>query len=443
MEIKVAKFGGSSVADAIQLAKVKHIVEADPSRRYVVVSAPGKRFAEDNKITDLLYLCKAHIEHNISHDQVFQVICDRFRSMELNLGVKVDMERHFDEINETLMKGASPDYIASRGEFLSAVLTAAYLEYDFLDTMGLIQFDKRGRLMEEETNQALAEALSRHERAVLPGFYGSDPAGEVKTFSRGGSDVTGALVARAAGAAVYENWTDVPGFLMADPRVVENPDPIQVVSYQELRELSYMGASVLHEDAIYPARAADIPINIRNTNDPDCEGTTILSQPQQDENRIIAGIAGSKDFIVIAIYKDMMSTEVGFVRKILSILEEYNINFEHLPSGIDTISVVINKKKLNGHLEDVLEEFQRRLLPDKMEVFDDMALIATVGSGMAKRKGVSATLFMALYQAGVNIRMIDQGSSEMNIVIGVANDDFVKAIQSIYNAFVSKEKESR
>lgn len=429
------------MADAIQLAKVKHIVEADPDRRYVVVSAPGKRFSEDNKITDLLYLCKAHIEHNISHDQVFQVICDRFRSMEMNLGVKVDMERHFDEINETLMRGASPDYIASRGEFLSAVLTAAYLGYDFLDTMGLIQFDKRGRLMEEATNQALAEALSLHERAVLPGFYGSDPAGEVKTFSRGGSDVTGALVARAAGAAVYENWTDVPGFLMADPRVVENPDPIQVVSYQELRELSYMGASVLHEDAIYPARAADIPINIRNTNDPDCAGTTILSQPKQDENRIIAGIAGSKDFIVIAIYKDMMSAEVGFVRKILSILEEYNINFEHLPSGIDTISVVINKKKLNGHLEDVLEEFQRRLLPDKMEVFDDMALIATVGSGMAKRRGVSATLFTALFQAGVNIRMIDQGSSEMNIVVGVANDDFVKAIQAIYNAFVGKEKE--
>ncbi|WP_324825410.1 aspartate kinase [Sinanaerobacter sp. ZZT-01] len=438
MGVKVAKFGGSSVADAIQLSKVKNIIQADADRRYVVVSAPGKRFSEDNKMTDLLYLCKTHIEHNVPYDQVFQVICDRFRAMEMNLGVDVNLESEFIEIRKKLEAGASADYIASRGEYLSALLTAAYLEYDFVDSAGLVQFDKKGRFLDEETNEALSKALAEHKKAVIPGFFGTYPDGSIKTFSRGGSDITGSLIARAVKADVYENWTDVPGFLVADPRIVKNPEPIKMVSYQELRELSYMGASVLHEDAVYPVREANIPINIRNTNDPQHPGTIILSEPNHSSDRIVTGIAGSKDFSVIAISKNMMASERGFIRRILSILEDYDVPVEHLPSGIDTISIVVSNKKLNHALDEILEEIERKVQPDKIDVFNNMALIATVGAGMTNRLGVSATLFTALYEAKVNIRMIDQGSSEINIIVGVENKDFETAIKAIYNALVKE-----
>ncbi len=438
MGIKVAKFGGSSVSDAIQLAKVKKIVESDPDRRYVVVSAPGKRFNEDNKITDLLYLCKAHIDHNVPYDQVFQVICDRYVAIEFNLGVNVNLREQFDEIKRNLKEGASEDYIASRGEYLNALLTAAYLGYDFVDTAGLIQFDSKGRFLNGKTDEALRAELAKHERAVLPGFYGSYPDGRIRTFSRGGSDITGSLVAKAVGADVYENWTDVSGFLMADPKIVPNAKPISTISYKELRELSYMGASVLHEDAIYPVRAADIPINIRNTNEPDDPGTIITAEPSGKEDTIITGIAGHKDFTVIGIYKNMMSAERGFVKRLLEILDDYEVPLEHMPSGIDTISIVVSDKKLNGKLDDMLEEIQRKLQPDSIDVFENMSLIATVGSGMAKRRGVSARLFTALSEAGVNVRMIDQGSSEMNIIVGVENKDFETAIKAIYKAFVEK-----
>lgn len=436
MGTKVAKFGGSSVSDAIQLAKVKKIVESDPDRRFVVVSAPGKRFNEDNKITDLLYLCKAHIDHNVPYDQVFQVICDRYVAIELNLGVNVNLQKHFDEINQNLKSGASEDYIASRGEYLNALLTAAYLGYDFVDTAGLIQFDAKGRFLNEKTNEALKAELSKHEKAALPGFYGSYPDGRIKTFSRGGSDITGSLVARAVDADVYENWTDVSGFLMADPKIVKHAKPISTISYKELRELSYMGASVLHEDAIYPVRAADIPINIRNTNEPDDPGTIITAEASGKEDTIITGIAGRKDFTVIGIYKNMLSAERGFVKRLLEILDDYEVPLEHMPSGIDTISVVVSDKKLNGKMEDMLEEIQRKLQPDSIDILENMSLIATVGGGMAKRHGVSAKLFTALSEAEVNIRMIDQGSSEMNIIVGVENKDFETAIKAIYKAFV-------
>ena len=440
MGIKVAKFGGSSVADGIQLTKTKTIIQQDPDRRYIVVSAPGKRFDGDNKITDLLYLCKTHIEHNLPYDQIFQVVADRYMAVEVNLGIEVDLLKYFDEIKENLKTNPSSDYIASRGEYLNAILVAAFLGYDFVDTAELIRFDAKGKLLMEETDQAIREELSKHERAVLPGFYGSTPDGQIKTFSRGGSDITGSLVARAVGADVYENWTDVSGFLMADPRIVNNPKQIHSISYKELRELSYMGASVLHEDAIYPARMADIPINIRNTNNPDDAGTFITSEgaPMEaaDERRIITGIAGSKDFTVVALYKNMMSSERGFVRRILGILDDYDINFEHLPSGIDTVSVVMSNKSINGRLDEVLEEFESRLRPDSIDVIEDIALIATVGHGMSARTGVSAALFTALADAGVNIRMIDQGSSEMNIIVGVDNKNFETAIRAIYDAFV-------
>jgi aspartate kinase len=443
MGIKVAKFGGSSVADGIQLTKTKEIIREDPDRKYIVVSAPGKRYEGDNKITDILYLCKTHIEHNLPYDQLFQVVVDRYMAVEINLGVKVDLLKYFEEIRENLRKNPSADYIASRGEYLNAVLVAAFLEYDFVDTANLIKFDEKGRLLTEETDKALAEELAKHERAVLPGFYGSTPDGEIKTFSRGGSDITGALVARAVHADVYENWTDVSGFLMADPRIVENPKQIRAISYKELRELSYMGASVLHEDAIYPARMANVPINIRNTNQPEDPGTFITAEVSEDysseQNHIITGIAGSRDFTVVALYKNMMSSERGFVRKILDILDDYDINFEHLPSGIDTVSVVMANKAINGRLDEVLDEFRTRLRPDSIDVFEDMALIATVGHGMSYRQGVSAKLFEALAAAGVNIRMIEQGSSEMNIIVGVENKDFEKAIRAIYEAFVEEE----
>lgn len=439
MGIKVAKFGGSSVADGIQLTKTKNIIDQDPDRRYIVVSAPGKRYETDNKITDILYLCKSHIDHNLPYDQLFQVVADRYMAVEINLGIKVDLMKYLNEIRENLMKNPTADYIASRGEYLNAILVAAYLGYDFVDTAGLICFDTKGKLMTEETDRALRDELAKHERAVLPGFYGSYPDGTVKTFSRGGSNITGALVARAVGADVYENWTDVSGFLMADPRIIPEAKQIRTISYKELRELSYMGASVLHEDAIYPARMANIPINIRNTNEPEAEGTFItaeVSETEAEQQNIITGIAGSKDFTVIGLYKNMMSSERGFVRRILGILDDYNINFEHLPSGIDTVSVVMSNKSIDGRLDDILEEFKTRLRPDSIDVFENMALIATVGHGMTFRTGVSAKLFTALADANVNIRMIDQGSSEMNIIVGVENKHFETAIRAIYDAFV-------
>ncbi len=438
MGVKVAKFGGSSVADALQIGKIKNIIEKDPDIHYVVVSAPGKRFSDDSKVTDLLYLCKAHIEHNLPYQQIFQVICDRFMAVEVNLGVNVGLKEAFEEIRKNLEAGASADYIASRGEHLNAMLIAAYLGFDFVDSSRIVRFDEKGRFMEDLTNKEIAEELKHHERAVIPGFYGAKVDGTIKTFSRGGSDITGALVARAVGADVYENWTDVSGFLMADPRIVKDPKPISTVSYKELRELSYMGASVLHEDAIYPARIANIPINIRNTNEPENPGTRITSEPAKlEEGQIIAGIAGSKDFTVITMYKALLSSERGFIRKMSGVLEDFDIPIEHIPSGVDTLSVVISNKQLGGKLEDILDEFERQLKPDHMEVSDDIALIATVGAGMSLRTGVSAKLFTALAEKKVNIRMIDQGSSEMNIIVGVENKDFEKAIRAIYGAFVS------
>ena len=402
-----------------------------------MVSAPGKRFDEDSKVTDLLYLCKTHIEHKIPYEQIFQVIWDRFRAVKINLGLDMDLDGEFEAIRKSIEEGASADYIASRGEYLNAMIIAAYLGCDFIDSASLVRFDEKGRFMEELTDKTVKKELAKHEKAVIPGFYGSRTDGSIETFSRGGSDITGAIIARAVEADVYENWTDVSGFLMADPRIVDDPRPISTISYKELRELSYMGASVLHEDAIYPARVADIPINIRNTNRPDDPGTMITSEPAKlEEGQIITGIAGSKDFTVIAIYKNFLSSERGFIRRMAGILEDYDISIEHVPTGIDTLSVVISNKAVDGRLDELMDEFERQLKPDHIEAFEDMALIATVGYGMSFRPGVSARLFTALADAGVNIRMIDQGSSEMNIIVGVKNRDFETAIKVIYDAFV-------
>lgn len=437
MGIKVAKFGGSSVADAIQIRKLSDIVKADDAIKYVVVSAPGKRYADDSKVTDLLYLCKTHIEHKIPYEQIFQVIYDRFMAVEADLGVDVDIKSELRKIKKNIEDGASVDYIASRGEYLNAMIIAAYLGFDFVDAQDIIKFNDKGKLMEDMTNELIGKRLAKHECAVIPGFYGEKlEDGTIKTFSRGGSDITGALVARATSADVYENWTDVSGFLMADPRIVKDPKPIEKISYMELRELSYMGASVLHEEAIFPAKAEGIPINIRNTNRPEDPGTMITANPEISENQIISGIAGRKHFTVIGIYKNHLANEKGFIRRLAGIIEDHDLTIEHLPTGIDTMSVVIDSKTLNGKLDEIVEEFKYQLKPDSIEVFEDMTLIATVGAGMSARKGTSARLFTALAEAGVNIRMIDQGSSEMNIIVGVEEKDFETAIKAIYGAFV-------
>lgn len=437
MGVKVAKFGGSSVADAIQIRKLRDIVKADDSIHYVVVSAPGKRYADDSKITDLLYLCKTHIEHKIPYEQIFQVICDRYVSTEENLCVDVDIKSELEIIRAELEKGATADYIASRGEYLNAKIIAAFLGFDFVDAQEIIKFNEKGKLMDDLTNDLIGKTLKNHEFAVIPGFYGEKlEDGAIKTFSRGGSDITGALIARGVNADVYENWTDVSGFLMADPRIVSNPKPIEKISYMELRELSYMGASVLHEEAIFPAKAEGIPINIRNTNRPEDKGTMITADLEVHENQIVSGIAGRKNFTVIAIYKNHLANEKGFIRRLAGIIEDHDMTIEHLPTGIDTMSVVIDNNVLNGKLDEVVEEIKYQLKPDSVDVVEDMALIATVGAGMSARKGTSAKLFASLADAGVNIRMIDQGSSEMNIIVGVEEKDFETAIKAIYKAFV-------
>jgi len=437
MGVKVAKFGGSSVADAIQIRKLRDIVKADDSIHYVVVSAPGKRYADDSKITDLLYLCKTHIEHKIPYEQIFQVICDRYVSTEENLCVDVDIKTELETIRAELEKGATADYIASRGEYLNAKIIAAFLGFDFVDAQEIIKFNEKGKLMDDLTNDLIGKTLKNHEFAVIPGFYGEKlEDGAIKTFSRGGSDITGALIARGVNAEVYENWTDVSGFLMADPRIVSNPKPIEKISYMELRELSYMGASVLHEEAIFPAKAEGIPINIRNTNRPEDKGTMITADLEVHEDQIVSGIAGRKNFTVIAIYKNHLANEKGFIRRLAGIIEDHDMTIEHLPTGIDTMSVVIDNNVLNGKLDEVVDEIKYQLKPDSVDIVEDMALIATVGAGMSARKGTSARLFASLAEAGVNIRMIDQGSSEMNIIVGVEEKDFETAIKAIYKAFV-------
>jgi aspartate kinase len=437
MGIKVCKFGGSSLADAAQIKKAQAIIEADPDRKFMVPSAPGKRNKEDQKITDLLYLCHAHAKQGIKFDDVFSLIADRYNGIVKELGLTLDMTPHLEKVKADIAAGASSDYAASRGEFLNGPIIAALLGFAFVDPAEVIFFDKKGKFDPEKTQKVLSKKLATVGKAVVPGFFGAMPNGDIKTFSRGGSDITGAIVARAAGADVYENWTDVSGLLRTDPRIVNNPQTIKTITYKELRELAYMGASVMHEEAIFPVRIAGIPINIRNTNAPDDAGTMIVSD--DDITGIakgITGIAGRKDFSVIYVEKALMNSEVGFGRRLLEVLEDHQVSFEHMPSGIDTTSVVIANSQLEGKLEDVLKDIQHSCKPDKISVFENMALIATVGRGMNHIVGISGQLFTALGKAGVNVRMIDQGSSEMNIIVGVEESDFEKAVKAIYDEFV-------
>jgi aspartate kinase len=437
MGIKVAKFGGTSLADAEQILKVKKIVQSDPDRRYIIPSAPGRRSPDDHKITDLLYLCHTLVQQGVSFTEVFQVVSDRYLEIIKDLGLTLDLTPYLQEIKEKIVQGASADYAASRGEYLNGLILAAFLNYDFVDPAEMIFFEPSGVLNADLTQEVVAARLAKHQFAVIPGFYGALPTGEVKTFSRGGSDITGAIIARGVGGELYENWTDVSGFLMADPRIVPNPKPIETITYRELRELAYMGASVLHEEAIFPVRQGGIPIQIKNTNHPEDPGTIIVNDAAPiTQTGAITGIAGRKDFTVIAIEKALMNQELGFGRRLLSILERYYISFEHLPSGIDTISVVISDSQLNNKLERIIEAIERECHPDSIEVHPDMALIATVGRGMAYTPGIASKLFGALGKEKINVRMIDQGASEINIIVGVETADFERAVRAIYQAFV-------
>ena len=438
--IKVAKFGGTSLADATQFKKVRDIVINNDERKFVVVSAPGRRFKDDNKITDLLYLTQAHLKYSVPYAPVLKLIEERFNSIKQELNLSIDLDREFQIIRDKLNNKCDLDYIVSRGEYLSAMLMADYLNCDFIDAKDVIFFKYDGNVNKEKTYEKLTQVLSKTKKAIIPGFYGSYPDGSIKTFSRGGSDITGSIIARAAKVDMYENWTDVSGFLMADPRVVENPQQIKKITYQELRELSYMGASVLHDEAIFPVRQAGIPINIKNTNEPENPGTIIVGDDQVDENyknsQVITGIAGRKNFTVFYVHKEHMANEIGIVRKALEIFENRGISIEHIPSGIDSFSIVIPTESVEKTTYEIIEEMKDKLKTDSIESHKNLSLISTVGIGMAYKPGISARLFAALGENNINIRMIDQGSSEINIIVGVEDKDFENAIRAIYDSFL-------
>ena len=435
--MKVVKFGGSSLADAEQFRKVAEIVKADPDRRFVVASAPGKRFSDDVKVTDMLYNCYDMVRNHEDITSYYAQICERYNGIIRDLGLNFDITGELEYIRNAITHHSGRDFAASRGEYLNSLILAKFLGFDFIDAEAVVFFHEDGTYDDETTDVEMRKELQKHEYAVIPGFYGVRPNGTIKTFSRGGSDITGSIVARAADAELYENWTDVSGCLMADPRIVKDPLPINIITYREVRELSYMGASVLHEDAIFPVRYAGIPINIRNTNDPEAPGTMIVSSTSEyDADLVITGIAGKKGFSVINVEKDMMNSEIGFGRKILDVLEDNDISFEHLPSGVDTMSVIVSTSYLDARRERVITSINKRVRPDSVVIEDGLALLAVVGRGMVKAKGTAARVFYAISNAGINIRMIDQGSSELNIIVGVEEHDLNKALNAIYNEFV-------
>ena len=438
--MKVVKFGGSSMADAGQYRKIRDILLADPERKVVVVSAAGKRFKDDHKITDLLYLCHAHTQYGVDCSGIFEMISSRYIQIRNDLGIDLDLETEFAALKQRIdNKELNADEIASRGEYFSAKLMAAFLGFQFIDSADWVKFNFDGSVDEESTYEALQNQVVQGIGAVIPGFYGLMPDGHIRTFSRGGSDITGALAAAALDADVYENWTDVSGILMADPRLVDNPQAIPEVTYDELRELSYSGASVLHEDAIFPVREKNIPLNIRNTNEPEAPGTMIQEHfdGDSDPHRFITGITGKKDFTIISLSKRGMSNQVGVLHKVLTILVRHNISVDYVPNGIDNVSLVLPTESIASKLYTILGEIQQEVEPDTLDVHDQIAIVAAVGRKMAYRPGISGKIFAALGEAGINIRMINQGPDELNIIFGVDNRDFKAAIKVLYNSFVS------
>ena len=433
---KVVKFGGSSLSGAKQFEKVKHIISLDKDRRYVVPSAPGKRDMKDTKVTDLLYQAYALAEEDKEFSEVFDKIEGRYNEIIEGLKLKISLKSEFKTIRDNFREKIGADYAASRGEYLNGLLLAEYLDYAFVDAAEVIFFKEDGSFDSARTYEAVHERLLDTDRAVIPGFYGSLPDGRIKTFSRGGSDITGSIVARSVKADVYENWTDVSGFFVADPRIITDPENIEMITYAELRELAYMGASVLHEDAIFPVRREGIPINIRNTNKPEDKGSWIVQSTGQKSRFTITGIAGKKGFCSVNIEKDKMNSEVGFGRRVLQAFEDNEISFEHMPSGIDTMTIIVHQDEFIEKEQRVVSEINRLTHPDSIDIESDLALIAVVGRGMKAAKGTSGRIFSALAHANVNVKMIDQGSSELNIIIGVKNEDFENAIRAIYNIFV-------
>ncbi len=436
---KVVKFGGSSLADANQFRKAAQIIRSDSERRYVVPSAPGKRFSDDTKVTDMLYKCYEAVGEGKNATAEFLPIAERFNGIISDLGLALNLDDEYEVIAENFKKRIGRDYAASRGEYLNGIILANYLGFQFVDAAKCVFFTASGEFDADLTDACLASVLEGYSEAVIPGFYGARPDGTIRTFSRGGSDFTGSVVAKAIGAELYENWTDVSGFLAADPRIVDNPEIIEYITYKELRELSYMGAGVLHQDAIFPVRSAKIPINIRNTNRPEDKGTMIVSEaPAKTDGRVITGIAGKKHFSVISIEKDEMNAEVGFLRRILTILDHEGLGFEHIPTGIDTMSLVVSSEELEK-CPNVVKYITEITHPNHIEVINNLALIAVVGRGMREKKGTATRIFAALSHANINIKMIDQGSSELNIIVGIDEKDFEKAIKVIYDMFMLSE----
>ena len=434
---KVVKFGGSSLADANQFKKVYDIIKSDDARKYVIPSAPGKRFDGDTKVTDLLYKAYRYVDRP-EFESIFEQIKQRYQEIIDDLHIDISLEEDFKEIKMKFLEHAGQDYAASRGEYLNGKVLAKYLDFEFIDAKDVIFIDENGKYDEKQTDPVLSKKLKEIECAVIPGFYGSwnDGSGAIKTFSRGGSDVTGSIVAKNAHASMYENWTDVSGFLVADPRIVHNPRVIDTITYKELRELSYMGASVLHEDSIFPVRKEGIPINIRNTNHPEDTGTLIVDSTCHIPDHVLTGIAGSTGFATVMIEKDMMNDEIGFGRKILSVFEKHNISFEHIPTGIDTMTIIVKTEQFIDYEQDILAEIHRAVEPDSIVLESDLALIAIVGRGMKASRGTAARIFQALAKENVNVKMIDQGSSELNLILGVRNCYFKPAIKAIYEEFL-------
>ncbi len=434
--IKVVKFGGSSLANAEQFKKVGAIIRSDEARRYVVPSAPGKRNSKDTKVTDMLYQCYDMAVAGADITKPLDEIKKRYVEIIEGLDLAMSLDKEFEQIAVDFKAKIGSDYAASRGEYLNGLIMAEYLGYEFIDAKDVIFFDSKGVFDADKTDSVLIERLKTTEKAVIPGFYGALENGNIKTFSRGGSDITGSIVAKAVQADIYENWTDVSGFLVSDPKIIKDPEVISTITYKELRELSYMGAGVLHEDAIFPVRKEGIPINIRNTNAPEDPGTMIVKNTCLKPEYTITGIAGKKGFVAINIEKDMMNSEIGFGRKVLRVFEENGISFEHMPSGIDTLTVFVHQDEFVEKEQSVLAGIDHEANPDSIDLESDLALIAVVGRGMRQTRGTAGRIFSALAHANVNVKMIDQGSSELNIIIGVSNKDFEVAINAIYNIFV-------
>ena len=442
MQTKVVKFGGSSLADAKQFVKVADIIRADESRRFVVPSAPGKRYPKDTKVTDMLYACYDLAARGGDFSEMFEAIVARYMDIVRELGLKLEdrLTRELSNIRMSFLARAGRDYAASRGEYLNGLILAEYLGFAFVDAADVIHFGEDGKLRLAETCHAVKERVEQVGNAVIPGFYGSMPNDTVKTFSRGGSDITGSIVAAAVGADLYENWTDISGYLVCDPRIVPDPEPVGIITYRELRELAYMGAQVFHEDAIFPVRQAGIPINIKNTNRPADKGTMIVeTAPEDTSPYVITGIAGKRGFVTVTIEKDMMNAELGFGRKVLEVFENNGISFEHMPSGIDTLSVIVHKDEFEAKEDKIIRSLEIATAPDKIDIDRDVALLAVVGRGMRAQRGTAARIFAALAHAKVNVKMIDQGSSELNVIVGVRNEDFETSVKAVYDIFVTQK----